>query len=75
MRELDEDLNGQPLNERWSVRPAHALYRRTGDWYHRLRRFPARSSTTTVTRASKPGRSTSHRLICGSAKRFTCRAV
>lgn len=28
------------LNLKWRVGAKHALYRKTGDWYHRLRRFP-----------------------------------
>ena len=28
------------LNLEWGVNAAHALYRRTGDWYHKLERFP-----------------------------------
>ena len=26
--------------ERWKLVVKHALYRKTGDWYHRLDRFP-----------------------------------
>lgn len=33
-------MNGRTLNRRWKVGAKHALYRKTGKWYHRLERFP-----------------------------------
>jgi 5-methylcytosine-specific restriction enzyme A len=33
-------MNGKILNQKWDVRAKHALYRKTGDWYHRLKDFP-----------------------------------
>jgi len=32
---------GRELNKTWGVGVKHALYRRTGDWYHVLKAFPA----------------------------------
>jgi len=34
-------MNGTTLSRRWNVDVRHALFSRTGNWYHRLRRFPA----------------------------------
>jgi len=33
-------MNGKILNRKWSVNAKHALYRKTGDWYHQLEHFP-----------------------------------
>jgi 5-methylcytosine-specific restriction protein A len=33
-------MNGKILNQKWGVMAKHALYRKTGDWYHRLENFP-----------------------------------
>lgn len=33
-------VTGKRLSERFRLAVLHALYRRTGDWYHVLRRFP-----------------------------------
>jgi hypothetical protein len=35
-----ERVSGRNLNERYGVGAAHALYRKDGRWYHRLRAFP-----------------------------------
>jgi 5-methylcytosine-specific restriction enzyme A len=35
-----KQVNGRSLNSEWKVGAAHALYRKFGDWYHVLRRFP-----------------------------------
>ena len=34
-------LNGRELNDRWDVGARHALYRKSGDWYHVPSQFPA----------------------------------
>jgi hypothetical protein len=33
-------ITGRTLNEKWGVGAQHALYRKTGDWYNVLERFP-----------------------------------
>src|SRR5260370_29233546 len=33
-------ITGTKLNQAWKVGAKHALFRRSGDWYHRLERFP-----------------------------------
>lgn len=33
-------MDGKILNRRWKVNANHALYRKTGDWYHKLTKFP-----------------------------------
>lgn len=33
-------VSGRILAKRWNLDVAHALYRKSGDWYHRLERFP-----------------------------------
>jgi len=33
-------MDGKILNRRWKVNANHALYRETGDWYHKLTKFP-----------------------------------
>jgi hypothetical protein len=33
-------ITGNKLNQVWNVGAKHALFRRSGDWYHRLERFP-----------------------------------
>jgi len=32
--------NGRNLNEQWRIGARHALYRKTGDWYMPLKKFP-----------------------------------
>src|SRR5438105_12608163 len=32
---------GSELNKKWGVGARHSLYRKTGDWYHLPKRFPA----------------------------------
>jgi uncharacterized protein DUF3883 len=39
MRE-ETKVTGRSLAKRWGLRVKHALYRKTGDWYHQLRKFP-----------------------------------
>jgi hypothetical protein len=38
---MPSSKRGSELNERWGVGARHALYRKSGDWYHLLTRFPA----------------------------------
>ena len=33
-------ITGKMLNEKWKVGAKHALYRKSGDWYHNLKEFP-----------------------------------
>ncbi|MFQ5751629.1 MAG: hypothetical protein ACE5HI_06480 [bacterium] len=33
-------MDGRTLNKKWQVGAKHALYRKTGDWYHKLNKFP-----------------------------------
>jgi len=33
-------MNGRTLNNRWNVNAKHVLYSKTGNWYHKLKRFP-----------------------------------
>lgn len=33
-------MNGKILNKKWNVNANYALYRKTGDWYHQLNKFP-----------------------------------
>jgi hypothetical protein len=33
-------MNGKILNRKWNVGAKHALYRKSGDWYHCLEQFP-----------------------------------
>ncbi len=33
-------ISGKYLNSLWGVNAKHALFRRTGDWYHKLTEFP-----------------------------------
>lgn len=33
-------MKGVELNQRWGVNAAQAFYRETGNWFHRLERFP-----------------------------------
>lgn len=33
-------MNGRTLNKKWKVGVKHGLYRVTGDWYHKLNKFP-----------------------------------
>jgi 5-methylcytosine-specific restriction enzyme A len=35
-----KQITGRKLNVQWNVGAVHALYRKVGDWYHVLRRFP-----------------------------------
>ena len=37
---IPDMITGNKLNQAWKVGAKHALYRRSGDWYHRLERFP-----------------------------------
>ena len=36
-----ERLTGRRLNDLWQAGARHALYNKNGNWYHRLREFPA----------------------------------
>ncbi|MCB1591160.1 MAG: hypothetical protein KDI90_01790 [Alphaproteobacteria bacterium] len=33
-------LSGKKLNKEWGVGAIHSLYRKTGDWYNNLEKFP-----------------------------------
>ncbi len=33
-------MDAKQLCKRWNVKAKHSLYRKTGDWYHRLKQFP-----------------------------------
>lgn len=33
-------MNGKVLNYSWGVGARHALFSKTGNWYHHLKRFP-----------------------------------
>jgi 5-methylcytosine-specific restriction protein A len=33
-------INGRMLNRLWNVGAKHALYHETGEWYHKLKKFP-----------------------------------
>jgi hypothetical protein len=33
-------ITGNKLNEAWQAGAKHALYSRSGDWYHQLEQFP-----------------------------------
>lgn len=35
-----EQHRGKELENRWGLDVQHALYRKTGDWYHELKKFP-----------------------------------
>lgn len=38
--DMPEKDRGKELAKRWGLTVRHALYRKTGNWYHRLKQFP-----------------------------------
>jgi hypothetical protein len=36
----EDRITGEKLNKEWGVGAAHPLYKREGNWYHLLERFP-----------------------------------
>jgi hypothetical protein len=40
MPDMPDKQTGKELAMRWGLRVQQALYRKTGDWYHQLRKFP-----------------------------------
>ena len=36
-----KNITGKKLKKQWKLNVKHCLYRKTGDWYHILERFPA----------------------------------
>jgi hypothetical protein len=37
---MPDNQRGKELAKRWGLRVQQALYRKTGDWYHQLMKFP-----------------------------------
>jgi hypothetical protein len=37
---MPANQRGKDLAKRWGLRVRQALYRKTGDWYHQLTKFP-----------------------------------
>ncbi len=37
---MDGIMTGRELNEKWKVGALHSLYRKNGNWYHLLEKFP-----------------------------------
>jgi hypothetical protein len=38
--EISDNVQAKDLAARWGLKVRHALYRKTGNWYHQLNRFP-----------------------------------